>query len=242
MSTVTNTQVLPSPMANPTVFSPNATTPASITNPPTINVKMGDYLVLPALSDCARLTIAWSQDRSPRTAEYVRELVLPSLSDRVPLHLGHTTRKEEACLKEPNSETKKVQNRANTTIDIKSPWIKVNPDWQYGVLSDKSREKTKPSMERFIVYHPKSRTPFTKRFDMAQTVPQGAFINVINGASNVSAGSMSASDSWGIGNFCAIGLSMLACQSVAQGLAVPYMDKKTGKYLKDFTPGEVASN
>ena len=121
-------------MANPTVPSQNATGQVLNTNPPTINVKMGDYIVLPALPDCARVTIAWTQDSSPRTAEYVRgygfnlsatsnpevlvyiaaELVLPSLSGRVPLHLGSATRKDEACLEEANSQSKTVQNRANT--------------------------------------------------------------------------------------------------------------------------------
>lgn len=127
-------------MAGPTVFPQNAPAQASTTNSPTINVKMGDYIVLPAVPDCARVTIAWSQDNSPRTAEYLRgygfnmsatnspevlvyiaaELVLPSLSDRVPLHLGSITRNDEACLTYPNSETKTkhetktVQNRANT--------------------------------------------------------------------------------------------------------------------------------
>lgn len=77
---------------------------------------------------------------------------------------------------------------------------------------------------------------------MAQVVPQGAFMNALNGVSNVSAGNMSAGDSWGVGNFIAVAGSMLACQAVTQGIAVPLIDKLDGKNLKNFTQGEVAKN
>lgn len=56
---------------------------------------------------------------------------------------------------------KRKQAYTRYLVDIKPPWIRVNPDWQYGVLNNNLDDKKKPSSERFIVYHPKSRTPFT---------------------------------------------------------------------------------
>jgi len=116
-----------------------------------------------------------------------------------------------------------ASNQAITTLGYIE--FEVDSNWQYGTVS---------GYDRFIVYHPKSRKPFSKRFTNAIAVTPGVLNALL--ADTKTGLKLSGASETGAGLGAMVAIS--AVQGVV-GKIAELADGKMGDSLHDFAPGKI---